>query len=153
MKGRFEAQCRAIGMPWTRQRRLIVQVLFEAHDHPDVPELHRRVRRHDARVSEATVYRMLKLLENAGILERHAFRNGRFRYEKAAAKHHDHLIDVDTGQVIEFRNAEIERLQKEVAKRLGYSLVGHRLELYASQMGETRVRKASLQRRRPRGTR
>ncbi len=147
----FEQRCRATGMVWTRQRRLIVQVLSEAHDHPDVPELHRRVAKHDARISEGTIYRTLKLLEGAGILERHAFRNHRHRFEKVPTQHHDHLIDVDTGQVVEFRHADIERLQEEVARRLGYRLVGHRLELYASQMGEPRIGKASRQRRRPRG--
>ena len=135
----------------TRQRRLIIQVLSEADDHPDVPELHRRVAKHDARVSEGTIYRTLKLLEDAGILERHAFRDDRHRFEKVSTQHHDHLIDVDTGQVIEFRHAKIERLQEEVAKRLGFRLVGHRLELYASRMGETHGRKAGLQRRLPRG--
>jgi len=151
MKKSFEERCQATGLTWTRQRRLIVQVLSEARDHPNVSELHRRVKKHDARVSEGTVYRTVKLLENAGILERHTFRDGRFRYEKVPTQHHDHLIDVDTGQVIEFSNSKIERLQEEVAKRLGYRLVGHRLELYASQMGETRVRRVGIQRR-PRAT-
>jgi Fur family ferric uptake transcriptional regulator len=133
----FEERCRATGILWTRQRRLIVQVLSEAHDHPDVAELHRRVRRHDARVSEGTVYRTLKLLENAGVLERHAFRDGRFRFEKTPSKHHDHLIDVDTGQVIEFSSSEIERLQEEVAQRLGYSILAHRLELYGRPLAKS----------------
>jgi Fur family ferric uptake transcriptional regulator len=128
---RIEAQCRASGMRLTGQRKLIAQILSEAHDHPDVAELHRRVLEHDSRVSLATVYRTVKRLELAGILERHAFRDGRARYEKASKKHHDHLIDLNSGQVVEFRSPEIERLQAEIARRFGYRLVGHRLELYA----------------------
>lgn len=117
MKKSFQEQCRATGTAWTRQRRLIVQVLSEAHDHPDVPELHRRVAKRDARVSQGTVYRTVKLLENAGILHRHSFRDSRTRYEKVSNRHHDHLIDLDTGKVVEFRNLEIERLQEKVANR------------------------------------
>ena len=128
---RIEAQCRASGMRLTGQRKLIAQVLSDAHDHPDVAEVHRRVSERDSRVSLATVYRTVKRLELAGILERHAFRDGRARYEMATKKHHDHLIDLDSGQVVEFRSPEIERLQAEIARRFGYRLVGHRLELYA----------------------
>ena len=117
-------------MTWTRQRRLIVQVLSEARDHPDIPELHRRVGKHDPRISEGTIYRTVKLLESKGILESHSFRNGRTRYEKAPEKHHDHLIDLDTGEIVEFRNEEIERLQHRVAERLGYRILTHHLELY-----------------------
>lgn len=127
----IEEQCRARGLRLTGQRKLIAQVIAEAHDHPDVPELHRRVTTHDDTVSLATVYRTVKRFEEAGILERHAFRDGRARYEAASHKHHDHLIDLQTGKVIEFRSEEIERLQAEIAERLGYELVGHRLELYA----------------------
>jgi Fur family transcriptional regulator, ferric uptake regulator len=119
-------------MRLTGQRRLIAEVLAEAHDHPDVPELHRRVAARDERVSLATVYRTVKRFEEEGILERHAFRDGRARYEAAPEGHHDHLIDLQTGKVIEFRSEEIERLQAEIARRLGYDLVGHRLELYAN---------------------
>lgn len=128
---RIEQQCRDRGMRLTGQRRLIAEVLSEAHDHPDVPELHRRVAARDAGVSLATVYRTVKRFEEAGIIERHAFRDGRARYEAAPNKHHDHLIDLQTGKVIEFRSEEIERLQAEIARRLGYELIGHRLELYA----------------------
>ena len=128
---RIEAQCRASGMRLTGQRKLIAQVLSEAHDHPDVAELHRRVSECDSRISLATVYRTVKRLEVAGILERHAFRDGRARYEKASKKHHDHLIDLDSGRVVEFRSPEIERLQAEIARQFGYRLVAHRLELYA----------------------
>lgn len=127
----IEEQCRTLGMRLTGQRRLIAQVLAEAHDHPDVSELHRRVAAWDDRVSLATVYRTVKRFEEAGIIERHAFRERRARYEAAPEKHHDHLIDLVTGKVIEFRSEEIERLQAEIAKRLGYELVGYRLELYA----------------------
>jgi len=131
MTNRIEAQCRAKGLRLTGPRRLIAQVLAEAHDHPDVPELHRRAAEHDDRVSLATVYRTMKRFEELGIIERHEFRDGRARYEQVPRKHHDHLIDVQTGRVIEFRSEEIERLQDEVAQGLGYRIVGHRLELYA----------------------
>jgi Fur family transcriptional regulator, ferric uptake regulator len=119
------------GLRLTGQRRLIAEVLAQARDHPDVPELHRRVAEHDPHVSLATVYRTVKRLEGEGILERHSFQDGRSRYERVSKEHHDHLIDIETGKVVEFRNAEIERLQKAVAHELGYKLVSHRLELYA----------------------
>lgn len=130
MTNRIEAQVRSKGLRLTGQRKLIAQVLANAHDHPDVSELHRRVARQDDRVSLATVYRTMRRFEELGIIERHEFRDGRARYEPAAKRHHDHLIDVDTGSVIEFRSEEIERLQALVAQELGYDLVGHRLELY-----------------------
>lgn len=114
----------------TAQRRVIARVLSEASDHPDVEELYRRASRIDSGISIATVYRTVRLFEEANILERHDFRDGRSRYEEATEVHHDHLIDVETGDVIEFQNEEIERLQSEVAKKLGYDLVDHRLELY-----------------------
>ena len=131
MTNRIEAQCRAKGMRLTGQRRLIAEVLAEANDHPDVPELHRRVSERDDHISLATVYRTVKRLEQEGIIERHAFRDGRARYEEGSKSHHDHLIDLETGKVIEFRSGEIEWLQAEIARQLGYRLVGHRLELYA----------------------
>jgi len=127
----IEARCRAKGMRLTGQRRLIAQVLSEAQDHPDVFDLHRRVAVQCPHISLATVYRTVKRLETEGILERREFRDGHARYERASKKHHDHLIDVETGVVIEFRNAEIERLQEEIARQLGYRLISHRLELYA----------------------
>lgn len=133
---RIEEECRAKGLRLTGQRRIIAQVLAEAHDHPDVPELHRRAQDRDARISLPTVYRTVKLFEGAGILERHAFRDGRARYERAGRTHHDHLIDLASGHVIEFRSAEIEQLQAEIARRLGYRLVGHRLELYAERIDD-----------------
>src|SRR5215207_3920567 len=131
MTNRIESQCRAKGVRLTGQRRLIAEVLSAAHDHPDVQELHRRVAERDERVSLATVYRTVKRLEAERIIERHAFRDGPARYERASRKHHDHLIDLETGKVIEFTSPEIERLQEEITQRLGYELVGHRLELYA----------------------
>ena len=116
----------------TAQRRVIARVLSEATDHPDVEDLYRRATAIDPRISIATVYRTVRLFEEANILERHDFRDGRSRYEETSDTHHDHLIDVETGEVIEFQNEEIEALQREVAKKLGYDLVDHRLELYGS---------------------
>lgn len=127
---RIERQCAEHGLRMTGQRRTIARVLSEAADHPDVEEVHRRVVAVDTRISLSTVYRTLKLLERKGILARHDFGAGRLRYEEAPREHHDHLIDVETGRVIEFSNAEIERLQERVARELGFELVGHRLQLY-----------------------
>ena len=115
----------------TGQRRLIARILDAAEDHPDVVELHRRALEADNHISLSTVYRTVKLLETAGIIERLDFRDSRARYEQAAREHHDHLINLETGDVIEFRSEEIEALQTEIARRLGYRLVYHRLELYA----------------------
>jgi len=134
MTNRIEAQCRAKGMRLTGQRLVIAQVLAEARDHPDAVELHRRVAIRDPRVSLPTVYRTVKRFEAEGILEKHEFRDGRARYEKASKAHHDHLIDTGTGRVIEFSSPEIERLQEEIARRMGYRLVGHRLELYGEKL-------------------
>ena len=114
----------------TAQRTVIAQMLLVAEDHPDVEELHRRASAVDSRISIATVYRTVRLFEDAGILERHDFRDGRSRYEIAPEEHHDHLIDLRTGKVIEFQNDQIEELQREIAARLGYQLADHRLELY-----------------------
>ena len=126
---RIENLCIAKGMRMTDQRRVIARVLGDAFDHPDVEELYARAARIDARISLATVYRTVKLFEEAGLLERHEFGDGRARYEDAERDHHDHLIDVTTGQVIEFVDPEIEALQEKIAARLGYQLIGHRLEL------------------------
>lgn len=126
----IEARCEEKGLRMTEQRRVIARVLSEAVDHPDVEELHRRAAARDPRISIATVYRTVKLFEEAGILERLEFRDGRARYEDAERDHHDHLIDLQTGNVVEFIDEEIERLQRRVAERLGYELVDHRLELY-----------------------
>lgn len=126
----IEALCIQKGMRMTDQRRVIARVLSEAEDHPDVEEVYRRSTAIDANISIATVYRTVRLFEEAGILERHDFRDGRSRYERVTDDHHDHLINVETGEVIEFRHEEIERLQREIARRLGFKLVDHRLELY-----------------------
>ena len=127
----LEAQCAAKGMRMTEQRRVIARVLDQASDHPDVEELYRRAAAVDPRISISTVYRTVKLFEDAGIVARHDFRHGRARYETLPDEHHDHLIDLRSGAVIEFRDEEIEKLQEAVARRLGYRLVDHRLELYA----------------------
>jgi Fur family ferric uptake transcriptional regulator len=127
----IEAQCMAKGMRMTEQRRVIARVLAGSDDHPNVEELYRRCARVDYRISISTVYRTMRLFEDAGIIERHDFREGRARYETSSERHHDHLIDLRNGEVIEFQSEEIERLQAEVARKLGYRLVDHRLELYA----------------------
>jgi Fur family ferric uptake transcriptional regulator len=127
----IEALCAAKGMRMTEQRRTIARVLAAADDHPDVEELYRRCVKVDEHISISTVYRTVRLFEDAGIIERHDFREGRARYETAPEAHHDHLINLRNGEVIEFQSEEIERLQAEVARKLGYKLVDHRLELYA----------------------
>ena len=133
---RIEKACQKKGMRMTGQRRTIAQVISESKDHPDVEELHRRAAAIDPRISIATVYRTVKLFEDAGILERHEFRDGRARYEQAREEHHDHLIDLQSGEVIEFSSEEIERLQEKVARELGYRLVDHRLELYGVKLSD-----------------
>jgi Fur family ferric uptake transcriptional regulator len=125
-----EALCADKGLRITEQRRVIARVLSEAEDHPDVEALHERASAIDPGISIATVYRTVRLFEDAGILERHDFGDGRARYEAAAETHHDHLIDVETGKVIEFVDAELEALQKRIAEKLGFRLVDHRMELY-----------------------
>ena len=127
----IEALCVGKGMRMTEQRRVIARVLADSADHPDVEELYRRCAEIDRNISISTVYRTVKLFEDAGIIERHDFREGRARYEQIPDAHHDHLINLRNGQVIEFQSEEIEKLQAEVARRLGYKLVDHRLELYA----------------------
>lgn len=124
------ARCEARGLRLTGQRRTIASVLEEAADHPDVEELHARANARDPGISIATVYRTVKLFQESGILERHEFGDGRARYEDAEREHHDHLIDLTTGEVVEFVDPEIEALQERIAARLGYRLKGHRLELY-----------------------
>ena len=127
---RIEQLCQDHGLRMTDQRRVIARVLSDSDDHPDAEEVHRRSAAIDDRISLATVYRTVKLFEETGIIERHDFRDGRARFEEVPDEHHDHLIDVKSGQVIEFVNEEIERLQVEIARKLGYKLVDHRLELY-----------------------
>jgi Fur family ferric uptake transcriptional regulator len=126
----IEALCAEKGLRITEQRRVIARVLSEAEDHPDVELLHSRASAIDKGISIATVYRTVRLFEEAGILERHDFGDGRSRYEAAAEAHHDHLIDVETGKVIEFVDPELEALQKIIAEKLGFRLVDHRMELY-----------------------
>jgi Fur family ferric uptake transcriptional regulator len=138
--GDIEAACTAKGMRMTEQRRIIARVLAAAEDHPDVEELYRRCAALDNRISISTVYRTVKLFEDSGIIERHEFRDGRARYEQISENHHDHLIDLRTGKVIEFRSEKIEQLQAEVARRLGYRLVDHRLELYAVPLDDKKTR-------------
>jgi Fur family ferric uptake transcriptional regulator len=130
----IEALCSAKGMRMTEQRRVIARVLAASEDHPDVEELYRRCAKVDDRISISTVYRTVRLFEDSGIIERHDFREGRARYETAPEAHHDHLINLRSGEVIEFQSEEIEQLQAEVARRLGYKLVDHRLELYAGPL-------------------
>jgi len=132
----IEALCAAQGMRMTEQRRVIARVLAGSDDHPDVEELYRRCVKVDDRISISTVYRTVRLFEDAGIIERHDFREGRARYETATETHHDHLINLRSGEVIEFKSEEIERLQAEVARKLGYKLVDHRLELYAVPLND-----------------
>jgi Fur family ferric uptake transcriptional regulator len=137
----IEAQCLAKGMRMTEQRRIIARVLSSSADHPDVEELYRRCAEIDNRISISTVYRTVKLFEDSGIIERHDFREGRARYEQIPDAHHDHLINLRTGEVIEFQSEEIEKLQREVARRLGYRLVDHRLELYAVPLTDEKARR------------
>jgi len=131
MPSRLEKRCVERGLKMTEQRRVIARVLSDSSDHPDVEQLYRRVTAIDPRISIATVYRTVRLFEEADILEKHDFRDGRARYEEAPEEHHDHLIDVQSGKVIEFTDPQIEELQRLIAARLGYKLVDHRLELYA----------------------
>lgn len=134
----IETLCSERGLRITEQRRTIARVLSDSHDHPDVEELYRRAAGLDSRISIATVYRTVRLFEEAGILERHDFRDGRSRYEAVPDEHHDHLIDVSTGRVIEFHDAELEALQAQIAEKLGYRLVDHRMELYGTPIATTK---------------
>ena len=129
----ISARCKKAGIRLTGQRRLIIKVLEDSKDHPDVETLFERANKIDSKVSIATVYRTVKVLKNAGILEKLEFNDGRSRFEDAVRKHHDHLIDLDTGKVIEFIDEEIEHIQKKIASKLGYELIGHKLELYGKK--------------------
>ena len=131
MASRIEQLCLDKGLKMTEQRRVIARVLSDSADHPDVEQVYRRATDIDPHISIATVYRTVRLFEEASILARHDFGEGRARYEEMPSAHHDHLIDIQSGKVIEFRNEDIEKLQQVVAEQLGYDLVGHRLELYA----------------------
>ena len=134
MSETIEQKCIAKGVKLTDQRRVIAQVMSESSDHPDVDELYNRVSKIDPKISIATVYRTVKLFEEAGIVSKHDFKGNKARYEQAPQEHHDHLIDINTGEIIEFVNEDIEKLQKQVAEKLGYKLVDHRLELYGSKI-------------------
>ena len=137
---KIEEKCKSKGVRLTDQRRLIARVMsdskvtYGSKDHPDVDELHKRVNQLDKNISIATVYRTVKLFEEAGILERHDFKEGKARYEPLTEEHHDHLIDINSGEIIEFVDKDIEELQKKVAQKLGYKLVDHKLELYAQKI-------------------
>jgi Fur family transcriptional regulator, ferric uptake regulator len=134
MNNSIEIKCQKQGVRLTDQRKLIAKVMSESEDHPDVDELHKRVNKLDSKISIATVYRTVKLFEEAGILSKHDFKGTKARYEQATHEHHDHLIDINTGEIIEFVNEDIEKLQKKVSEKLGYKLVDHRLELYGSKI-------------------
>ncbi len=137
----IEQLCADKGLRITEQRRIIARVLGEADDHPDVETLHERAAAVDPRISIATVYRTVRLFEEANILERHEFGDGRARYEQVPEQHHDHLIDIQTGRVIEFQSPEIEELQRRIAAKHGYRLVDHRLELFAVPLASTQDRR------------
>ena len=133
MSETIEQKCLSKGVKLTDQRRVIAQVMSESTDHPDVDELYNRVSKIDSKISIATVYRTVKLFEESGIVEKHDFKGGKARYEQSPDEHHDHLIDINSGEIIEFVDKDIEKLQIEVAKKLGYKLVDHKLELYGSK--------------------
>ena len=137
LRSRLEKLCIERGMKMTEQRRVIARVLSEAADHPDVEELYRRSAAVDDNISIATVYRTVRLFEEAGLLDRHDFGDGRARYEESSDDHHDHLIDVHSGKVIEFHDEEVEELQRKIAEKLGFKLVDHRMELYGVPLKDT----------------
>lgn len=143
MTSRLEKLCIEKGLKMTEQRRVISRVLSEAHDHPDVEEVYRRSSALDPKISIATVYRTMRLLEEANVIDRLDFGDGRARYEETRDEHHHHLIDVNTGTVIEFKNEELERLKERIAAELGYQLIGHRLELYGVKIGAGKGKKNS----------
>ena len=130
MSASIEERCKQKGVKLTDQRKLIAKIMSDSHDHPNVDELYKRVSKIDAKISIATVYRTVKLFEEAGILTKHDFKGGKARYEELPDNHHDHLIDVQSGEIVEFVNEEIEKLQETVAEKLGYQLLDHKLELY-----------------------
>ena len=134
MNSEIENKCIQQGVRLTEQRKLVAKVMSESTDHPDVDELHKRVNKIDSKISIATVYRTVKLFEEAGVVAKHDFKGTKARYEEATHEHHDHLIDINTGEITEFVNEDIEKLQEKVAAELGYKLVDHRLELYGSKI-------------------
>ena len=134
MTASIEVRCKQKGVKLTDQRRLIAQIMSSSRDHPNVDELYKRVSKIDSKISIATVYRTVKLFEEAGILTKHDFKGGKARYEQTTEEHHDHLIDINSGEIIEFVNEEIENLQRKVSEKLGYNLVDHKLELYGTKI-------------------
>ena len=130
----IEKECKNKNVRLTDQRKIIAEVMSNSNDHPDVDELHKRVNKIDKKISIATVYRTVKLFEESGIVEKHDFKGGKARYEQSPEEHHDHLIDINSGEIIEFVDKDIEILQNKVAKKLGYKLVDHKLELYGSKI-------------------
>ena len=134
MSSEIENKCIKKGVRLTDQRKLVAKIMSESDDHPDVDELHKRVSKLDSKISIATVYRTVKLFEESGIIAKHDFKGNKARYEQTTQEHHDHLIDINTGEITEFINEDIEKLQKQVAAKLGYKLVDHRLELYGSKI-------------------
>ena len=131
---KIEEKCISKGVRLTDQRKVVAAIMSSSNDHPDVDELHKRVNKIDKKISIATVYRTVKLFEESGIVEKHDFKGGKARYEESPEEHHDHLIDINSGEIIEFVDKEIEILQNKVAKKLGYKLVDHKLELYGSKI-------------------
>ena len=131
---KIEVKCASKGVRLTDQRKVIAEVMSTSSDHPEVDELHKRVNKIDKKISIATVYRTVKLFEESGIVEKHDFKGGKARYEESPEEHHDHLIDINSGEIIEFVDKEIEILQNKVAKKLGYKLVDHKLELYGAKI-------------------
>ena len=134
MSEKIEKKCISKGVKLTEQRKVIARVMSESQDHPDVDELYNRISKIDSKISIATVYRTVKLFEESGIVEKHDFKGGKARYEQSPDEHHDHLIDINSGEIVEFVDEDIEKLQNEVAKKLGYKLVDHKLELYGSKI-------------------
>ena len=134
MSSNIENRCIKKGVRLTDQRKLIAKVMSESSDHPDVDDLHKRVNKLDSKISIATVYRTVKLFEESGIVAKHEFKGNKARYEQTRQEHHDHLIDINTGEIIEFVNEDIEKLQKKVAEKLGYKLIDHKLELYGTKI-------------------
>ena len=134
MSSDIENKCIQKDIRLTDQRKLVAKVMSDSHDHPDVDELHKRVNKLDSKISIASVYRTVKLFEEAGVVAKHDFKGNKARYEQAPHDHHDHLIDINTGEITEFVDEDIEKLQKKVAEKLGYKLVDHRLELYGSKI-------------------
>ena len=134
MKSDIENKCIEKSVRLTEQRKLVAKIMSESEDHPNVDELHKRVHKIDSKISIATVYRTVKLFEESGIIAKHDFKGNKARYEQTSKEHHDHLIDVNTGEITEFVNKDIEELQEQVAKKLGYKLVDHRLELYGTKI-------------------